>query len=115
MQSNEIENGWVKNFLGKYILVRSNMAGVFVGILSNIGAQGNILVLENSRRIRRWVGAVDCSDLSVNGMSNPAESTVMLAEEYKVINGWEELGPLTEQARDVIYSCSEYSHENSNG
>ena len=48
MQSNEIENAWVKNFLGKYILVRSNMAGVFVGILSNIGAQGNILVLENS-------------------------------------------------------------------
>ena len=115
MQSNEIENAWVKNFLGKYILVRSNMAGVFVGILSNIGAQGNILVLENSRRIRRWVGAVDCSDLSVNGMSNPTESTVMLAEEYKVINGWEELGPLTEYAKDVIYSCAEYSHENSNG
>ena len=114
MQSNEIENAWVKNFLGKYILVRSNMAGVFVGILSNIGAQGNILVLENSRRIRRWVGAVDCSDLSVNGMSNPAESTVMLPEEYKVINGWEELGPLTEYAKDEIYSCKEYSHENSN-
>ena len=114
MQSNEIENAWVKNFLGKYILVRSNIAGVFVGILSNIGAQGNILVLENSRRIRRWVGAVDCSDLSVNGMSNPAESTVMLPEEYKVINGWEELGPLTEYAREVIYSCKEYSHENSN-
>ena len=30
MQSNEIENAWVKKFLGKYILVRSNMAGVFV-------------------------------------------------------------------------------------
>ena len=115
MQSNEIENAWVKNFLGKYILVRSNMAGVFVGKLSQIGAQGNILVLENSRRIRRWVGAVDCSDLSVNGMSNPAESTVMLPEEYKVLNGWEELGPLTEYAKDVIYSCREYSHENSNG
>jgi len=114
MQSNEIENDWVKTFLGKYILVRSNMAGVFVGLLSNIGAQGNILVLENSRRIRRWVGAVDCSDLSVNGMSNPSESTVMLPEEYKVLNGWEELGPLTEYARDIIYSCSEYSHDNSN-
>jgi len=111
MQINEKENKWVNRLMGAYILIRSNMSGVWVGKLVATGAEGNVLALEDARRIRYWEGAIDCSDLAVNGMKKPDESRVMVTELFKVLNGWDELAPLTREAKDIIYSCREHQYE----
>ena len=111
MEVNEQENKWVDRLMGKYILIRSNMSGVWVGRLVGTGAQGNVLALEDARRIRYWGGAIDCSDLAVNGMKKPDESRVMVTEVFKVLNGWEELAPLTPEAKDIIFGCKEHQYE----
>jgi len=111
MKINEQENKWVDRLMGKYILIRSNMSGVWVGRLVGTGAQGNVLALEDARRIRYWEGAIDCSDLAVNGMKKPDESRVMVTEVFKVLNGWEELAQLTPEAKDIIFGCKEHQYE----
>lgn len=111
MKINEQKNTWVDRLMGVYILVRSDKAGVFVGRLVTTGANGNILGLEDARRIRYWEGAIDCSDLAVNGMKKPDESRVMVTEIFKVLNGWDELAPLTPEAKEIIYGCKEHQYE----
>jgi hypothetical protein len=54
---------------GKYVIVRSQSAGVFAGTLeSRVGQEA---VLTNARRLWYWAGAASLSQLAVSGTSNP--------------------------------------------
>ena len=54
---------------GKYVIVRTNSAGVFAGTL--VSRHGQEVVLINARRIWYWAGAATLSQLAVEGTSNP--------------------------------------------
>lgn len=53
----------------KYIIVRTQSAGVFAGYF--VSRKGQEVVLENARRLWYWVGAASLSQLAVDGSSNP--------------------------------------------
>ena len=56
---------------GKYVIARTQSAGVFAGNLeSRVGQE---VVLTNARRLWYWAGAASLSTLAVSGTSKPRE------------------------------------------
>lgn len=55
----------------KYVIVRTQSAGVFAGDL--ISRKGQEIVLKNARRIWYWAGAASLSQLAMEGTSKPSE------------------------------------------
>ena len=53
----------------KYVIVRTNTAGVFAGTL--VSREGREVVLSNARRLWYWTGAASLSQLAVSGTSTP--------------------------------------------
>jgi hypothetical protein len=53
----------------KFVIVRTNSAGVFAGEL--ISRTGQEVVLENARRLWYWKGAASLSQLATTGTSDP--------------------------------------------
>jgi len=57
--------------LGKYVIVRTQSAGVFAGNLeSRVGQEA---VMTNARRLWYWAGAASLSQLAVSGTSRPKD------------------------------------------
>ena len=56
--------------LGKYIIARTQSAGVFAGYF--VSRKGQEVVLENARRLWYWVGAASLSQMATTGSSNPS-------------------------------------------
>lgn len=54
----------------KYVMVRSQSAGVFVGYLKS--KKGQEVILEKARRIWYWSGAASLSQLAMQGTSDPS-------------------------------------------
>lgn len=55
----------------KYVIVRTQSAGVFAGFLDS--RNGQEVVLLNARRIYYWAGAASLSQLAVSGTSKPKQ------------------------------------------
>jgi hypothetical protein len=55
----------------KYVIVRTNTAGVFAGEL--VSRKGQEVVLRNARRIWYWAGAASLSQLAEEGTTKPDE------------------------------------------
>jgi len=55
----------------KYVIVRTDSAGVFAGTLSH--RDGREVTLLNARRIWYWAGAASLSQLAQSGTSKPSE------------------------------------------
>jgi hypothetical protein len=55
----------------RYVIVRTESAGVFAGILES--RNGQEVVLRNARRIWYWAGAASLSQLAVDGTNKPRE------------------------------------------
>lgn len=74
----------IKQFDGKYCLVRTRGAGVHVGIIEEL--IGRRVVMRDARRIFRWRGANTLNELSVEGadlesftrISNPVKEICLL-------------------------------------
>jgi hypothetical protein len=56
---------------GKYVIVRTNSAGVFAGNLQS--REGQEVVLTDARRLWYWAGAASLSQLAVDGTSKPQQ------------------------------------------
>jgi hypothetical protein len=54
---------------GKYVIARTQSAGVFAGNLES--RSGQEVVLTNARRLWYWAGAASLSQLAVSGTSKP--------------------------------------------
>ena len=59
-----------ENFIGKYVIVRTQSAAVFAGILSE--RDGREVLVKNARRIWYWDGAASLSQLAIDGTSKPS-------------------------------------------
>ncbi len=55
--------------IGKYVIVRTQSAGVFAGTIES--KDGMEVVLNNARRLWYWSGASSLSQLSIDGVKNP--------------------------------------------
>ncbi len=53
----------------KYVIVRTQSAGVFAGTLAS--PEGREVVLHDARRLWRWSGAASLSQLAMEGTKNP--------------------------------------------
>ena len=58
-----------ENLVGKKVIVRGNNSGVQFGTVREI--EGNIILLENSRRLWYWEGAASLSQLAEHGVKFP--------------------------------------------
>lgn len=56
--------------LGKYVIVRTQSAGVFAGNLES--RNGQEVILLNARRLWYWSGAASLSQLAVDGTKDPS-------------------------------------------
>ena len=68
-----------KSLIGKYVIVRSKMAGIFFGILRK--KQGKELTLEKARKFYYFSGANTVEDLANKGALNK-ENCKLIKKRY---------------------------------
>ena len=83
----------------KYVVVRSNMAGVFCGTLKN--KNGTEVVLANARKIYRWQGAYTVEDIAVKGL-NAEDSQITVSVKEIIIDDVCQVLPTTNTAQKIL-------------
>lgn len=82
--------------IGKYVIVRSNLAGVFFGILTK--KEGDELTLKNAKKFYYFSGANTVEDLATQGALNKENCKLTKEVEEIVISKFEQLLPCTKEA-----------------
>lgn len=99
------EQETVTNTEGKrYVLVRTQNAGVFAGYLDSKSADGLQVTLLGSRRIYYWAGAASLSQLAIDGTSKPKECKFPTPELKKELTQVIEISDVTAKAKKSIES-----------
>ena len=90
----------------KYVIVRTNRAGVFAGELES--RNGQEVVMLNARRLWYWAGAASLSQLATVGTSKPDKckfpcpvSRIELLEVIEILD-------VTEKAKSSIQEVEEW-------
>jgi hypothetical protein len=90
----------VKKSAKKYVIVRTQSAGVFAGYLES--RKGKEVAMSNVRRLWYWMGAASLSQMAVDGTSNPGGckfpapvSRIELTEAIEILD-------VTRQAQESI-------------
>ena len=91
----------------KYVICRSDSAGVFAGYLQRKDGQEAVLV--KARRIWKWAGAASLSQLAVDGTSKPEECKFPCAVPKVELNGVIEVLDCTEKSRLSIEGVAVWS------
>lgn len=84
----------------EYCMVRTYSAGVFAGYLES--RDGKEAVLRNARRIWKWAGATDLSQLATDGTSNPKECKFPCTVNKVVLTEVIEIIPITKKAQKSL-------------
>lgn len=84
------------NLIGKHVIVRSNLAGVFFGILTN--KEGDELTLSKARKFYYFSGANTVEDLATTGALNKENCKMTVEIEEIVISKFEQILPCTKEA-----------------
>lgn len=82
--------------LGKYVIVRSDKAGVFFGILE--AKDGLELTLCNVRKIYYWSGAKTVEDLAIQGVMNPNNCKITNFVDKIILSSYDQILPCSELA-----------------
>lgn len=98
----------MKDYKGKYCIVRTYTAGVFAGNIES--REGQEVIIKNVRRLWYWDGANSLSDLALNGTKKPdnCKFTVEL-DEIEVMEAIEII-PCTKQAEKSIKEVKVWSY-----
>lgn len=91
----------------KYIIVRTQSAGVFAGVL--VSRKGNEVVLKDARRLWYWSGAASLSQLSVDGTSDPTSCKFPVAVPEVTLLNVIEILPLSDKAKASIDAVKNWS------
>lgn len=89
-----------KEFIGKYVIVRADRAGVFAGTL--LEKEGTEVVMTDVRRIWYWDGAASLSQLAISGTLKPATCKFPAPLEKILVLGVVEVIPCTKEAEKSI-------------
>ena len=97
------------SLIGEYVIVRSNLAGVFFGIL--IDKVGNELTLAKARKFFYFSGANTVEDLAHQGALNVNECKLTVEIETIVISDFDQLLPCSENAITQIKTIPTWSYK----
>ena len=91
--------GLLDGLIGKHVIVRSSMAGVFLGVLKEY--QDTNVSLENSRRLWYWSGASSLSELAKFGVARPDECKFPCVVPSIIVN---DVCEVLEASKDAVKS-----------
>ena len=89
-----------------YCIIRTYSAGVFAGWIDR-NVKGKENTIYNARRLWKWSGALDCSQLAMHGIDKPDDckfSNVSEVDLKEII----EITPCTEKSKKSIESVKEW-------
>ena len=93
--------------LSDFVLVRTESAGVHVGLEGS--RDGDVIVLNQSRRIHYWEGACSCSEIAINGIKDLAKSRIAIILPKITLRGWIEIIPMTKKAAQNVMEAEVWS------
>lgn len=88
--------------IGKHVIVRSNMAGVFFGILTE--KNGDELTLSKARKFFYFSGANTVEDLATQGAIDVSNNKLTREVSEMIISKFEQILPCTKEAIKQINS-----------
>lgn len=91
----------------RYVIVRTNSAGVFAGFLES--RNGQEVVMTEARRLWYWAGAASLSELAVKGTSKPKDCKFPVAVARIELMQAIEVIDVTEDAQKSIGGVKEWS------
>jgi len=86
--------------LGKYVVVRTQLAGAHAGTLQML--EGTTATLKDARRLWYWDGAASLSQLAVDGVSKPQNCKFPVEVPSIYLTGVCEVIPASEKAVESI-------------
>lgn len=89
----------------KHVLVRTYSAGVWVGYLKK--REGREVTLIGARRLWKWSGALDCSEIAMKGVGEPENCVFCGVTDEVLLLEAIEIFPTTAEARKKIDSVKE--------
>jgi hypothetical protein len=84
------------NLIGKHVIVRSNLAGVFFGILT--AKEGNELTLTKARKFYYFSGANTVEDLANQGALNKENCKLTEPVDIIVLSSFDQILPCTKKS-----------------
>jgi len=87
----------MEEIIGKICVVRSNMAGVFIGKIDKINDDKSLL-MSNVRKIYYWKGANTIEDIAEKGIKNINESKITLTIDTLLLSEFIQIIPASEIA-----------------
>jgi hypothetical protein len=101
------------NYLNKIAIVRTFAAGVFFAKIIQIEKAGYIghanAILSKCRRIWKWSGATELSDLAENGVKNKSESKLSVPTDNHLVLGVVEILICSKKCINNINSIPNWS------
>jgi len=97
------------NLIGKYVIVRSHLAGVFFGILKE--KNGTELTLEKVRKFYYFSGANTVEDLANQGALNVSNCKLTVEIENIVISDYVQILPCSTKAIKQIKSIPVWTYK----
>ena len=96
----------MKDYIGKYVIIRSGQAGVFAGTLEE--KDGDEVRMSNVRRLWYWKGAASLSQMAVDGVKRPDECKFSVNVHEMIISDVIEIIPTTQTAEICIKGVKEW-------
>ena len=98
----------VKNYIGKKVIIRSYVAGVFFGTLTEVeNSEGRMIVgMKDCRRLWYWDGAASVSQIATDGVMKPENCKFTVTVPSMVISDVLEIIPTTDKAEESINSVA---------
>lgn len=85
----------------RFYIIRADKAGVFIGKIKH--ADGTTLQVSNLRRLYRWSGALDVTQIAANGVSGENKFSVQFGDDdLSVIYNVIECHPVSDKALETI-------------
>lgn len=105
----KIKTKTMSNLIGKHVIVRSNLAGVFFGVLKQ--KENDELTLSNARKLYYFSGANTVEDLATNGALNKENCKLTVVVKEIVISKFEQILPCTENAIENLKSIPVWTYK----
>ena len=97
----------MNHLIGKHVIVRSHMAGVFFGILT--AKDGQEITLKNARKFFYFAGANTVEDLANQGALRPNDCKLTSQVDEVVISEYVQIIPCTDAAIEQINTIPSWS------
>ena len=95
--------------INQYVIVRTQNAGVFAGILSSLDLTTATATVSQARRLWYWDGAATLSELALRGVSKPQNCKFPAPVPHQLLFGVIEVIPCSEAAIKSISEVKEWS------